>query len=163
MLRQRKPHPTEKENVDSEIGGSGSESDEPEVRRKAKKAKTQVFHHYKLFCVSVPSSDDLHTRYQPPKASNIDPEKRPVNDNIKRLRNRWTCHKKPGCDNEFCYVNAADGGAHVLLNFACLDCWVAAMVVVHYNTTFLYFSDYNVGDKQNCCGMFTYLHKHASH
>jgi len=20
-----------------------------------------------------------------------------------------------------------------------------------------------VGDKQNCCGMFTYLHKHASH
>ncbi|KIJ09324.1 hypothetical protein PAXINDRAFT_157918, partial [Paxillus involutus ATCC 200175] len=65
---------------------------------------------------------------QVPKATNIKERNEPVNSNIQALRNRWVCNKKPGCESEFCFVNAADGGNHIPLTFPRLDCWAAAML-----------------------------------
>ncbi|KAH7921103.1 hypothetical protein BV22DRAFT_1039024 [Leucogyrophana mollusca] len=62
-----------------------------------------------------------------PKATDIDEENQLVNDNIKSLRNRHICHKKPGCESEFCFINAADGGTHIPLTFPRLECWASAL------------------------------------
>ncbi|KIK24402.1 hypothetical protein PISMIDRAFT_98610 [Pisolithus microcarpus 441] len=63
-----------------------------------------------------------------PKDVDIDEADRPLNKNIRALRDRWVCHKKPGCESEFCFINPLDGGTHIPLTFARLDCWAAAML-----------------------------------
>ncbi|KAG2738054.1 hypothetical protein P692DRAFT_20759847, partial [Suillus brevipes Sb2] len=63
-----------------------------------------------------------------PKASDIDESNQPVNKNIRDLRNWWICHKKPGCESEFCFVNPADGGSHIPLTFPRLECWASAIL-----------------------------------
>ncbi|KIK73147.1 hypothetical protein PAXRUDRAFT_91681, partial [Paxillus rubicundulus Ve08.2h10] len=65
---------------------------------------------------------------QVPKATNIKECNEPINSNIQALCNRWVCNKKPGCESEFCFINVADGGNHILLMFPCLNCWAAAML-----------------------------------
>ncbi|KAI6096154.1 hypothetical protein F5141DRAFT_1067872 [Pisolithus sp. B1] len=63
-----------------------------------------------------------------PKDTNIDEADHPLNKNIHALQDCWVCHKKPGCESKFCFINPLDGGTHIPLTFACLDCWAAAML-----------------------------------
>ncbi|KAI5992633.1 hypothetical protein EDC04DRAFT_2613582 [Pisolithus marmoratus] len=63
-----------------------------------------------------------------PKDVDIDEANWPLNKNIHALRDCWLCHKKPSCESEFCFINPLDGGTHIPLMFACLNCWAATMV-----------------------------------
>ena len=65
--------------------------------------------------------------FKPPKNSDISTVNIPNNDNIKALRERWTCHKKPGCSSNHCFVNPVDG-SHFVLGHAHFDVWGSAMV-----------------------------------
>ncbi|KAG2039022.1 hypothetical protein BDR03DRAFT_1009472 [Suillus americanus] len=108
---KRKGHPSDKENdgdIDSTGSSTDNDSDKPRKKRKKK--------------------NDKKKKTWAPKASDIDDGDKPLNKNIRDLRNRWVCHKKPGCPSEHCYVNAADGGSHIALSFPLLKCWGSAML-----------------------------------
>jgi hypothetical protein len=64
---------------------------------------------------------------KPPKNSDIGTANIPHNENIKSLRERWMCHKKPGCSSDHCFINPVDG-SHFVLGHAHFDVWGAAMV-----------------------------------
>jgi hypothetical protein len=64
---------------------------------------------------------------QQPKASDIYAANIPHNNNIKALRAQWTCHKKPGCESEHCFINPTDS-SHLPLSHPHFDVWGAAMV-----------------------------------
>ncbi|KIK42502.1 hypothetical protein CY34DRAFT_83471, partial [Suillus luteus UH-Slu-Lm8-n1] len=47
--------------------------------------------------------------------------------------NWWICHKKPGCESEYCFVNPADSRSHIPLTFPRLECWASAIVTFLYH------------------------------
>ncbi|KAI5994289.1 hypothetical protein EDC04DRAFT_2910613 [Pisolithus marmoratus] len=63
-----------------------------------------------------------------PKDIDIDKANWPLNKNICALHDRWVCHKKPGCESKFCFINPLDGSTHIPLTFVRLDCWAATML-----------------------------------
>ncbi|KAI6046492.1 hypothetical protein EDC04DRAFT_2887723 [Pisolithus marmoratus] len=62
------------------------------------------------------------------KDVDINEADQPLNKNIHALQDCWVCHKKPGCESEFCFINPLDGSTHIPLTFTHLDCWAAAML-----------------------------------
>ncbi|KAI5997046.1 hypothetical protein EDD15DRAFT_2194729 [Pisolithus albus] len=90
---------------DLSSSGDGSDAENSQKKRKKKKKKARA-----------------------PRDVDIDEADQPLNKNIRALRDRWVCHKKPGCESEFCFINPLDGGTHIPLTFARLDCWAAAML-----------------------------------
>jgi len=73
--------------------------------------------------------------FKPPKNSDIGTANIPHNDNIKALHKRWTCHKKPGCSSDHCFVNPVDG-SHFVLGHVHFDVWGSC-----YKTLFPYDMD----------------------
>ncbi|KAG0701026.1 hypothetical protein DFH29DRAFT_876205 [Suillus ampliporus] len=85
-VKKRKEIQSGKENDSATSDGSDSDSSDNDGKKKRKHKDKQ----------------------KKTRASDIDESNQPVNKNIRDLCNRWICHKKPGCESEFCFVNPAD-------------------------------------------------------
>ncbi|KAI5980757.1 hypothetical protein EDD15DRAFT_2181381 [Pisolithus albus] len=106
---QEKPDVMKRKNEESASGNDSEGSETESTRRNRKKSKKKQ-------------------KTRAPKLCDIDEADTPLLRNIQALRNRWVCHKKPGCESEFCFINPMDGGTHIPLTFQRLDCWAAAML-----------------------------------
>ncbi|KAI5994992.1 hypothetical protein EDD15DRAFT_2365882 [Pisolithus albus] len=100
----------------------------PELKRKDHSGRKDLDHPRKDINESSDEERMAKCRKKKNQGTNNDVEvEQPVNTNIKLLRSRYVCNKKPMCPSEHCFVNPANG-SHIPLTFSRLECWASAML-----------------------------------
>ena len=93
------------------------------MKRTQKTSRSRKNHENLRYIVSKYILRPWLTVIKPPKNSDIGTANIPHNDNIRSLRERWTCQTKPGCSSEHCFINPVNF-SHFPLAHKHFDTWV---------------------------------------